>query len=136
MLRPARPLNTRLTIVSSGAVRASASAQAGCKLRLRRAQQRGADLRGAGAEQQGGGDAARIANAAGRHDRDLDGVDNGGNERKQPDHLPLRLGRVETAAMAAGFHPLHRDDIGAGFFGGTRLGDGRHVREPSNAGAS
>ena len=29
MLRPGRPLNTRLTAVSSGAVRASASAQAG-----------------------------------------------------------------------------------------------------------
>ncbi len=105
------------------------------KLRLRAAQQRAADLRGAGAEQQGGGDAARIGNAAGRHHGDLDRVDNGGNERKQPDHLPFRESRVEAAPMAACLHSLHGHDIGAGVFGGTRLCDGGYVRNPRDAGA-
>jgi len=95
------------------------------QLRLRTAQQRGPDLRGAGAQQQGGGDTARIGNAAGRHHRDLDRIDNSGNERKQPDQLPFRLGRVKAAAMSARFHALRDHDVGAGVFRSARLGDGQ-----------
>ena len=52
MQRPARPLNARLTIVPSGAVRASASAQAGKIPASGHRKKTGADLHGARPQQQ------------------------------------------------------------------------------------
>jgi hypothetical protein len=76
------------------------------ELRLRTSQQRGSDLRRAGAEQQSRGDAAPVGDATCGNHRNLDGVDDRGNERKQSHQLPLGFRRIEATAMSTRFHPL------------------------------
>ncbi len=56
-----------------------------------------------------------------------------GTSAKRPDHLALGGGRIEGAAMAAGFETLRHHRVGAGRLGGARLGEGRRAGEPGDA---
>ena len=83
-------------------------------LRFGTSQERRADVHGARAERQRGGDAAAVADSAGRDDRQIDRIRHARQQREQPDRLPFGRGLIERPAMAAGLESLRDDRVGTG----------------------
>ena len=100
---------------------------------LGRAQESRADLHRGGAEDQCRGHAAAVGDAASGDDRHAELVGEPRHEREEADRLPLGLGRIEGAAMAARLETLRDDGIRPCRFGGAGLGQRRGAGEPGDA---
>ena len=97
------------------------------------AQESGAELRRLRAQDQRGGDALAVHDAAGRDQRHIDRARDLRNQRHQADAGLLEIAQ-KGAAMAAGLDALDADRIGAGLFPGFgfghRGGGADHQRTP------
>jgi hypothetical protein len=122
-----------VTIVSSGCVVASASAQAGWVFASGQRKKAVPILHRTGAEQQRRRHAAAVGDPAGGDDRNAHRIDHRRQQREQSDHGVLAALGVESAAMTARLHALSDDHVGAGGFRGAGLGDGRDRGEPADA---
>jgi hypothetical protein len=101
-------------------------------LRLRAAQKTRSDLRRTCSEGEGSGNPASVGNPAGGHHRDIHGIHDRRQQRKEPDLLALGPCRLETAAMAPGFRALSDDYVGSRCCGRPGLGDRRNGSGPGN----
>jgi hypothetical protein len=131
MPRAGRPVNTRVSAVSSSHAARQRRPVRGHQPRFRTEQIRRADLHGRRAEHKRGDYAASVGDAAGGDHWYLDGVDHLRDERHGAD-LPVGVPGKKDAAMAAGLEALGYDRVTAMFLQpdclAHRGGGGDHLR--------
>src|SRR5579862_7537250 len=96
------------------------------------AKKTGADLNGAGAEDECGGDGASVSDAAGGDDGDVDRVDDLRDEGEEADKLLVGIFSFEGTAVSAGFKSLSDDRVGTCVGGSFGFGDSGGGGEPEN----
>ena len=102
---------------------------------FRAAEEGGSERHRAGAERQGGSEAAAVHDPAGGDHGESHGIDDLGHEREGADQRGLRIA-IEGAVMAARFRSLGADEVDTGLLQGLRLGDrrgGAHRGDPGLA---